>query len=130
MPPALAATADPTQPAPSGPEHARHALWAAIAMIVVWGSNFSVQKAVFTALSPGGFLFARYLMMPIAACALLFWRFGPKWPKLPRAELFALARLGLVGHLLEESRNPMAGEIWHRVEDEASEHMKPSRKIP
>ena len=100
MPPELAATADPTQPAPSGPEHARHALWAAIAMIVVWGSNFSVQKAVFTALSPGGFLFARYLMMPIAACALLLWRFGPKWPKLPRAELFALARLGLVGHLL------------------------------
>jgi len=38
--------------------------------------------------------------------------------------------VGLVGHLLEESRNPMAGEIWHRVEEEASEHMKPSRKTP
>jgi citrate synthase len=33
--------------------------------------------------------------------------------------------VGLVGHLLEESRNPMAGEIWHRVEDEASEHVRP-----
>ena len=33
--------------------------------------------------------------------------------------------VGLVGHLLEESRNPMAGEIWHRVEDEASEHARP-----
>lgn len=33
--------------------------------------------------------------------------------------------VGLVGHLLEESRNPMAGEIWHRVEDEASGHARP-----
>ena len=79
---------------------ARHALWAAIAMVLIWGANFSVQKAVFSALSPGGFLFARYLMMPVAAAALLLWRFGPRWPRLPRAELFALARLGLAGHLL------------------------------
>jgi drug/metabolite transporter (DMT)-like permease len=69
-------------------------------MVVVWGTNFSVQKAVFNALSPGGFLFARYLMMPVAAAALLLWSFGWKWPRLPRAELFALARLGLAGHLL------------------------------
>ena len=33
--------------------------------------------------------------------------------------------VGLVGHLLEESRNPMAAEIWHRVEDEASELARP-----
>jgi citrate synthase len=31
---------------------------------------------------------------------------------------------GLVGHVLEESRNPMALEIWHRVEDEASRHVR------
>jgi citrate synthase len=30
--------------------------------------------------------------------------------------------VGLVGHLLEESREPMAAEIWHRVEAEATEH--------
>ncbi len=103
MPPALEAIADPAPAAGATPEHARqarHALWAALAMVVVWGSNFTVQKAVFTALSPGGFLFARYLMMPVAACALLLWRFGLKWPRLPRAELFALLRLGLAGHLL------------------------------
>jgi citrate synthase len=29
--------------------------------------------------------------------------------------------VGLVGHVLEESRNPMALEIWHRVDEEASE---------
>ena len=32
--------------------------------------------------------------------------------------------VGLVGHILEESRNPMAMEIWHRVEDEASAHTR------
>lgn len=33
--------------------------------------------------------------------------------------------VGLVGHILEEARNPMAEEIWHRTDDEASAHMKP-----
>jgi drug/metabolite transporter (DMT)-like permease len=107
MPPAIAPTATPparaqrTVASPAAaPDRARQALWAAIAMVVVWGSNFSVQKAVFAALTPGGFLFARYLMMPVAAAALLLWRFGPKWPRVPRADLFALLRLGLAGHLL------------------------------
>jgi citrate synthase len=35
--------------------------------------------------------------------------------------------VGLVGHILEESRNPMAAEIWHRTEDEASKHLKPGQ---
>jgi len=100
MPPALDATADTPLPQKTAPDRARQALWAAIAMVAVWGSNFSVQKAVFTALSPGGFLFARYLMMPVAAAALLLWRYGIKWPRVPRADLFALLRLGLAGHLL------------------------------
>jgi len=69
-------------------------------MVVVWGSNFTVQKAVFAALSPGGFLFARYLMMPLAATLLLLWRHGRHWPRLPRGELFELLKLGLAGHLL------------------------------
>jgi len=99
MPPALDTPAA-ILPATAAPDRARQALWAAIAMVVVWGTNFSVQKAVFTALSPGGFLFARYLMMPVAAAALLLWTFGWKWPRLPRAEMLALAKLGLAGHLL------------------------------
>ena len=32
--------------------------------------------------------------------------------------------VGLVGHLLEESRDPMAAEIWHRIEEEATEHLR------
>lgn len=32
--------------------------------------------------------------------------------------------VGLVGHILEESRNPLALEIWHRVEEEATRHTR------
>jgi citrate synthase len=35
--------------------------------------------------------------------------------------------VGLVGHLLEEARNPMAQEVWERVEEEASAHLKPKK---
>jgi len=33
--------------------------------------------------------------------------------------------IGLVGHILEETRDPMATEIWDRVDEEASAHLKP-----
>lgn len=33
--------------------------------------------------------------------------------------------VGLVGHILEESRQPMAQEVWLRIEEEASKHLKP-----
>jgi drug/metabolite transporter (DMT)-like permease len=79
---------------------ARRALWVALALILVWGANFTVQKAVFQALSPGGFLFVRYLIMPVAATALLCMRYGRHWPRVSRADAFALLRLGLIGHLL------------------------------
>jgi drug/metabolite transporter (DMT)-like permease len=84
-------------------EHAareRAALWAALALIVAWGANFSVQKEVFAALSPGGFLFVRYLIMPVAAALLLVAHFGRRWPRLPRSELLQLLKLGIAGHLL------------------------------
>ena len=32
--------------------------------------------------------------------------------------------VGLVGHILEEGRKPMALEIWHRTDAEASEHIR------
>ena len=71
-----------------------------LALILVWGSNFSVQKMVFTAMSPGGFLMVRYLVMPVAAALLLCWRFGLHWPHVPRSDLLALLKLGIAGHLL------------------------------
>lgn len=85
---------------PPSPDRSRHALWAALVMVVIWGSNFSVQKEVFNAISPGGFLFVRYLIMPIAATALLCWRHGRHWPRLPRADWLTLLKLGLAGHLV------------------------------
>jgi drug/metabolite transporter (DMT)-like permease len=77
----------------------RAALLLALALILVWGVNFSVQKAVFTAVTPAGFLFLRYLIMPLCAGLLLWQRYGAAWPRLPRSEWWALLRLGLLGHL-------------------------------
>ncbi len=83
-------------------QHAREraALWAALALILAWGANFSVQKAVFAALTPGGFLFVRYLIMPAAAALLLLAHHGTRWPRLSRRELWQLFKLGVTGHLL------------------------------
>ena len=81
-------------------DRSRQALFAALVLILVWGANFTVQKAIFQALSPGGFLFVRYLIMPAAAAALLCFRFGLTWPRVSRADAWALLKLGLVGHLL------------------------------
>jgi drug/metabolite transporter (DMT)-like permease len=78
----------------------RWALWAALGTVAVWGANFSVQKAVYAAATPGGFLFARYLIMPACAILLLVWRFGLRWPKVPREDLLQLARLGFWGHFV------------------------------
>jgi citrate synthase len=33
--------------------------------------------------------------------------------------------IGLVGHLLEESTRPLALELWHRADNEASAHLRP-----
>jgi len=78
----------------------RAALLLAVALILIWGSNFSVQKAVFAALTPGGFLFARYMIMPVCAVLLLWQRYGARWPRLPRDEWWKLVRLALLGHVL------------------------------
>lgn len=32
--------------------------------------------------------------------------------------------IGLVGHLLEETRQPMAEAVWHQIEEQASQHLK------
>jgi citrate synthase len=35
--------------------------------------------------------------------------------------------VGLVGHLLEEARQPIAEEVWYRIEEEASAHLRPKK---
>ncbi len=76
------------------------ALAAALLLIVVWGVNFTLQKFVFNAVTPGGFLFVRYLIMPVCAVALLLMRYGRHLPRVPRHDVWALLRLGFVGHFL------------------------------
>ena len=100
VPASLAPSPEPPCADPARAARATKALWIALALVLVWGANFSVQKAVFNAMSPGGFLFVRYLVMPLAAALLLCSRHGLRWPRLPRADLWALLRLGLIGHLL------------------------------
>lgn len=78
----------------------RQALVAALAIVAVWGANFSVQKAIFAEITPTGFLFARYLIMPVCALALLAWTFGTRLPRVPQRDVLALAKLGLFGHVL------------------------------
>ncbi len=34
--------------------------------------------------------------------------------------------VGLVGHILEESRRPMGEEIWHHIDEIATAHMRPA----
>lgn len=78
----------------------RLALGLAIALVLVWGANFSVQKVVFAAVGPNGFLLARYLIMPALGVLLLLHRYGRHWPRVSRSDAWLLLRLGVSGHLL------------------------------
>lgn len=74
------------------------ALVAGVLTVGVWGINFAVQKAVFAVVLPSGFLFVRYLLMPACAAALLLFMTRGRWPRVPRADAWRLAGLGVLGH--------------------------------
>jgi len=78
----------------------QQALWVALVLILIWGANFSLQKWVMREITPMGFLFGRYVLMPICAVLMLLWRFGLRFPSLSRQDLWGLARLGVIGHTL------------------------------
>lgn len=78
----------------------RLALLAGVLIACVWGANFTIQKALFAAISPGAFLFARYLMLPLCAALLLLHANGGRWLRLPRQDALRIAALGVVGHTL------------------------------
>jgi drug/metabolite transporter (DMT)-like permease len=76
------------------------ALAAGLVVVAVWGANFAVQKALFVLLPPSAFLFARYLLMPLCAAALLLHLNGGRWRWLPREDMWRLAGLGFLAHSL------------------------------
>ncbi|MBV8037092.1 DMT family transporter [Roseateles sp.] len=84
-------------------DHHAAPLAAALAVVLVWGLNFPLSKALFNQVGPAGFLGLRYLLMPLCAAALLCWRFRLRWPRLDRSEVWPLVQLTLTGqglHLL------------------------------
>ncbi len=92
-----------SQPASAPPSHQQLALAAGLGVVAVWGANFAVQKTLFGLLSPGAFLFARYLLMPVCAALLLLHANGWRWLRLPRRDALQLAGLGLLAHTLHVS---------------------------
>jgi len=101
MPPLTQPRLPAADAAPAG--HGQLALAAGLAVMVVWGANFAVQKTLFGVLPPAAFLFARYLMMPLCAAALLLHANGGRWRVLPRADALQLAGLGVLAHTLHVS---------------------------
>lgn len=87
-----------TPASPAGPS-GRLALAMALLVILLWGSNYSVQKALMAQIGPGAMLFARYLVTPACAAALLLWHYGLRWPRLERPDWLGLAGLAVLGHL-------------------------------
>jgi drug/metabolite transporter (DMT)-like permease len=87
--------------APTSRERAaRYALWAAIAMMVVWGVNFTITKQVLAAIGVSSFLFLRFLIMPALAFVLLAiaFRRNPRAALPRREDIPRFAACGLVGH--------------------------------
>lgn len=78
----------------------RRALGAGLLLVLLWGAAFTIQKAAYTAMGPGGFLFGRSALMSVCAIVLLLWRGSPLWPRLDAGEWPMLMRCTLVGPVL------------------------------
>lgn len=59
-----------------------------------------------------------------AAMAAVTSQMGLSW-KYVRGLAVAARSIGLVGHIIEEMRQPMAQEIYMRIEEEAGQHLAP-----
>jgi drug/metabolite transporter (DMT)-like permease len=75
-----------------------------IALLVIWGCNFTLQKYVFKSVSPNGVLLVRYaFVMPLCSLGLLLFVYGRAWPRLTRADAWTLFKLGCIGHWVHVS---------------------------
>jgi drug/metabolite transporter (DMT)-like permease len=81
---------------------ARWSLIAAIAMMAVWGVNFTVVKIILDEIGVGPFLFLRFLVTPVLGfllLALIYRRHLRKsWPR--REDLPRFVVCGLIGHTI------------------------------
>ncbi|WP_455274919.1 citryl-CoA lyase [Rhizobium herbae] len=59
------------------------------------------------------------------AMAAIASEFGVSW-KVVRGLAVAARAIGLVGHVMEEMRQPMGDEIYYRMEEEAARHLRPA----
>ena len=75
-------------------------LFAAIAIMMVWGANFAITKYVLDAIGVGPFLFIRFLTLPLLGFALLALVYRRHLAKsLPlRADWPRFVAAGLIGH--------------------------------
>lgn len=78
----------------------RRALGAGLLLVLLWGAAFTIQKAAYAAIGPGGFLFGRSALMSLCAVVLLLWRGSPLWPRLDAGEWPVLLRCTLIGPVL------------------------------
>jgi drug/metabolite transporter (DMT)-like permease len=79
--------------------HPRLALALALLLVLLWGSNYSVQKAVMAQIGPAPLVFMRYLITPACAVTLLLWRHGLHWPRPSWRDWVGLAGLAALGHV-------------------------------
>ena len=95
----------PTTPgrtaAPALPAAAKNSQGLALAVglltILAWGINFPILKSLLDVIHPEGVLALRFGLMPLFIMLLLWQRYGRHWPRPTRSELWAIARLGLLG---------------------------------
>jgi drug/metabolite transporter (DMT)-like permease len=78
----------------------RLALMVGLGLMVVWGASFAIQKYTIANLSAGGFLFARYSVLPVCAALFLCQRYGLRWPPIAPIGWPALIRATLVGQVV------------------------------
>src|SRR5688500_533037 len=80
-------------------------LAAAVATMIAWGMNFAFVKYLLDQIGVGGFMFLRFLVLPLLGLALLVvifrHRIAHTWPR--RADLPRFLLCALVGHVLHIS---------------------------
>lgn len=81
----------------------RLALGTGLGLILVWASGLTLQKEVFAAMSAGGFLLARYLLLPVCAALLLCGRHGRRWPRLSAGQWRQMLLAAFIGQVLHVS---------------------------